>query len=184
MGARFWRFRACHRLFGNRLFGSYLFTTQHTSGGVPALGAAKVLIATFTLIGGGVEPRQNLAANAFSRRRSPLAILFSARYGFSPGLLPKCRQAFADPSSEKSKKWTPHYAGESRTARNRPVSPRQMLRWPYHSSDLQAPLKQRTRSISVSIVNLTPFHLESEVNTERSQIPRSLPRRDKPQSPH
>jgi len=49
----------------------------------------KVLIATFTLIGGGVEPRQNLAANAFSRRRSPLAILFSARYGFSPGLLPK-----------------------------------------------------------------------------------------------
>ena len=73
----------------HRLFGSYLFTTQHTSGGVPALGAAKVLIATFTLIGGGVEPRQNLAANAFSRRRSPLAILFSARYGFSPGLLPK-----------------------------------------------------------------------------------------------
>ena len=143
MGARFWRFRACHRLFGNRLFGSYLFTTQHTSGGVPALGAAKVLIATFTLIGGGVEPRQNLAANAFSRRRSPLAILFSARYGFSPGLLPKCRQAFADPSSEKSKKWAPHYAGESRTARNRPVSPRQMLRWPYNSSDLQAPLKQR-----------------------------------------
>ena len=77
----------------HRLFGSYLFTTQHTSGGVPALGAAKVLIATFTLIGGGVEPRQNLAANAFSRRRSPLAILFSARYGFSRGLLPKCLSA-------------------------------------------------------------------------------------------
>ena len=56
---------------------------------LPALGAAKVLIATFTLIGGGVEPRLNLAANAFSRRRSPLAILVSARYGFSPGLLPK-----------------------------------------------------------------------------------------------
>jgi hypothetical protein len=103
----------------------------------------KVLIATFTLIGGGVEPRQNLAANAFSRRRSPLAILFSARYGFSPGLLPKCRQAFADPSSEKSKKWAPHYAGESRTARNRPIFPRQMLRWPYNSWDLQAPLEQR-----------------------------------------
>jgi hypothetical protein len=58
---------------------------------VLALGAAKVLIAAFTLIGGGIEPSQNLAANAFSRRRYPITILFSARYEFSPGLLPNWR---------------------------------------------------------------------------------------------
>jgi hypothetical protein len=39
---------------------------------VAVLGAATVWIAAFTLLGGGVESSQNLSANAFSRRISPI----------------------------------------------------------------------------------------------------------------
>lgn len=75
-------------------------TAQHGPLEVAALGAARVLIADISLPGGGVEPSQNRAADAFSEGDRAITPLSSARDGFSAGLLPESRLMSMNPFRE------------------------------------------------------------------------------------
>jgi len=62
----------------------------------------------------------------------------------------KDAEAIAEAVDRPSKKWPLQYSGESRTARHRPVSPRQMLRWPYNSPRESCSLRETELNEEIS----------------------------------